>query len=490
VLSWTTGGITSWQSPNLGNPIATKFGLPFRIPVVNSTNIVFDSLGRDSAAAAAGIANNGRGNNVMGIGLGIIADDFTGGLMVASHIERNGTSCPYVVNLEAVDNLGRQNALVIATRLRFMPPNGAVELLDKITTRLVHLQTEQIVYKYCATFDSTDEGNIGPCADLLMEKFHLNSLLFCPGFPDFRIYVHEGYMFYKDRIISESVKRFDPLTPMADPDMARVLQRQTQRKVGLLPHRVLHQGFDYARSWMALQQRDGVEYFMMDSVDNDDIACAAHLAADSKITTGGDALPIALAKVRRSRRPAEALTPAPSLYHADGIGAVIAGSCGPATLEQLEQFERNHPVLRIDLAEATSPSDAVNEAVTWARQHIGAHPVAVTTATGPEGVQKAQLRWGTMEAARRAELILARIAAGLFDAGVRRFVVSGGETSGAVVEALGIYQMRVAPFDDLGAGCCVATEPAHMSLFLKPGKIGASNVFEAALTRMRGPITR
>jgi 3-dehydrotetronate 4-kinase len=426
----------------------------------------------------------------MAIGLGIIADDFTGGLMVASHIERDGTTCPYVVDVDAVDNLGDHDALVIATRLRFMRPSVAIELLDEITTKLVRLAAEQIIYKYCATFDSTDEGNIGPCADLLMEKFDLNSLLFCPGFPDFRIYVHEGYMFYKDRIISESIKRFDPLTPMADPDMARVLQRQTRRKVGLLPHRVLHQGLEYTRSWMASQQREGVEYFMMDSVDNDDINCGARLVADSQISTGGDALPIALAQLRRSRRPLEAQTLVPALYHADGVGAVIAGSCGPATLEQLEYFERNHPVLRIDLAEVASVSEAVDEAVAWARQHIGDRPVAVTTATGPEGVQKAQLRWGTMEAARRAELILASTAAGLFEAGVRRFVVSGGETSGAVVEALGIRQMRVAPFDDLGAGCCVATDPAHMSLFLKPGKIGAPNVFEAALARMQGPVVR
>jgi uncharacterized protein YgbK (DUF1537 family) len=368
-----------------------------------------------------------------------------------------------------------------------MPKADAVALLDDITTRLESVGTRQIFYKYCATFDSTDEGNIGPCADFLTKKYAMPQMVFCPGFPDFRIYVHEGYMFYKDRIISESIKRFDPLTPMNDPDMARVLQRQTKRKVGLLPHRVLHQGVETAKAWLDDQLQDGVEYLVMDAVDNDDILCGASLTMHWRIMTGGDAMPIALAKLRKSQ-VSPSTTKSDPIVHADGPGVILAGSCGQATLDQLDHFERNHPVLRVHLATIESRECSVQDALAWATPLVGSRPLAITTAASPDAVEEAQRRFGRLEAAALAEGILADLALALYKRGARRFVVSGGETSGAVVHALGIPQMRVAPFDDLGAGCCVAKEPAHVSLFLKPGKIGTPDVFERALRRLSGSV--
>jgi len=421
----------------------------------------------------------------MTIRLVVISDDFTGGLMVASHLERMGIACPYLANPDALPAVGDQEAVVIATRMRFVPARAAVASLRSITDALDRIGVQQICYKYCATFDSTDEGNIGPCADALMEKYRLDRLIFSPGFPDFRIFVHEGYMHYKDRLISESIKRFDPITPMSDPDMARVLQRQTARKVGLLPHRILYQGLPAARAWVDEQAASGVQYFMADSVDNDDIDRTAELVLDSPVVTGGDALPIGLARLHRGHGGA-LVPPTSPVRHVAGAGAVLAGSCGIATLEQLAHFEKSHPVLRIDLLEAADDPRVVERSAAWAAEQLGKGPVGVTTAAEPDAVKKAQAKLGVMDAARRAEEILAGIAVQLRKRGVRRFVVSGGETAGAIVTALGVRRMQVAPFDSLGAGNCVAVDPEPLSFFLKPGKIGTPDVFSRALNVMDG----
>jgi len=420
------------------------------------------------------------------IGICTISDDFTGGLMVASHIERDGIRCPLIVDPEAIDEIGDSEAAVVASRLRFMPAADAVALIDRLSSRVMQAGTKQLVYKYCATFDSTDDGNIGPCADLLTRKYGMERMFFSPGFPDFRIFVHEGYMFYKDRIISESIKRFDPITPMNDPDMARVLQRQTKEKVGLLPHRVLVEGEGAAARHVAAEMLAGVRYFMVDSVDNSDMETTARLALDDLVTTGGDAMPIMLARMRR-RLGMGASTTAEPVRHAGGRAVVLAGSCGPATLDQLDYFEQSRPLLRLDVQDISAdPDAAVRRALAWAEEKGVDGAVAITTAAGPERVAAIQAAIGQRQAAQLAEATLAAVASGLHRAGARCFVVAGGETSGAVVGALGIRRLRVSPFDDLGAGCCVSDEADPVSLFLKPGKIGTPDVFFRAIARMGG----
>jgi uncharacterized protein YgbK (DUF1537 family) len=167
----------------------------------------------------------------MAIGLGIIADDYTGGLMVATYMEHAGISCAYIVDPAALSEVGDREVVIFATRARFLPAPEAVELVDRLTDALTAAGCRQIFYKFCASFDSTDDGNIGPCADLIAEKYGVEQLLICPGFPDFRVTVHQGYLFYRDRLVSESIKRYDPITPMTDPDLVRVLERQTKQKV-------------------------------------------------------------------------------------------------------------------------------------------------------------------------------------------------------------------------------------------------------------------
>ncbi|MEQ1955933.1 four-carbon acid sugar kinase family protein [Mesorhizobium sp. CN2-181] len=421
----------------------------------------------------------------MSVRFAVIADDFTGGLFVASHLERLGIPVVYVSDLHVLPDVGEQEVVVVATRLRFMPAAEAVFLLDAVTTALEAIGTRQIFYKYCSTFDSTDDGNIGPCADFLLKRYGGDRLVFSPGYPDFRTYVHEGYLFYKDRLISESIKRFDPITPMNDPDMVRVLQRQTESKVGLLPHRVLHGGVDAARAYVEEQQAQGISYFLMDCVDNDDVRCGATIFRHDRVTTGADALAIELAMQWRDSEGKFVAEEREKTVRGTGREAVLVGSCSEITLNQRDHFARSNPMLDIDICEGEEGL-LVAQALEWARTFADpGQALGFSVAGDPAGVSRAQSRFGVMGAARKAERVLAAIAKELARLGFRKFVVSGGETSGAIVEALGIQRMQVRPFDALGAGSCISLDERRISLFLKPGKIGPADVFSAALAKMK-----
>jgi uncharacterized protein YgbK (DUF1537 family) len=417
---------------------------------------------------------------------GVIADDLTGGLIVASLLEREGFRCPLVTSPQVVPTLDKAEAVVVARRTRLIPAKDAAIDFDRAATGLMDAKVSQIYYKYCATFDSNDDGNIGPCTDLLKRKIGAEYVGFCPAYPDWNVNVYLGYLFLRGQLVSDSAKRFDPVMPMLNPNLVSVLQGQTQIKVGLISHDMLAKGEAACRRAVETQAGDGVRYFMMDAIDNADVRRCAELTADWPLMTGGDAIPIFLARLRRKRDgiyiDPEGEQP---LERIEGHGAVIAGSCAEATIKQLDFFEKCHPVLRIDLLTAAEDDRVVEHSIDWASDRLKRGPIAISTSTTPDKVATIQKYLGRDNAARSAEDINGKIAAGLFDLGVRRFVIAGGETSGAVIDALGVRRMKVAPYDAPGEGYCVAVDPRPISILLKPGKVGAIDLFGSALEKMR-----
>jgi uncharacterized protein YgbK (DUF1537 family) len=177
--------------------------------------------------------------------------------------------------------------------------------------------------------------------------------------------------------------------------------------------------------------------------------------------------------------------PAAAPSNIGGPAAVLVGSVGPIALGHLARFEQSHPVLRLDVQDARPEEARVAEALAWADAHFGRAPFAITTADDPDGVARAQAAFGALGAARKAETILAAIAQRLYAKGAKRIVVAGGETSGAVVAALGLSRARALPAGPLGGGFCVAEGPAGpVSLYLKSGKLGAEDILERALDFM------
>ena len=341
----------------------------------------------------------------------------------------------------------------------------------------------QIFYKYCATFDSTPRGNIGPCADLLAQRRAADFTLFSPAFPEVNRTVYQGHLFAGDILISNSPKRFDPLTPMREPNLVKVLQQQTATRVGLLPHSILAQGAAATARHAAKLEAEGIGYAIADALDEADLQVTAEASVDWPLMTGGSSVAVYYPELWRGRgwltggdieTGAEARLPG-------GPAVVLAGSCAERTFDQLAHFGRRRPVLFLDPARALDGAGVeglVAEALAFAERELAEGPAAIATSARPEEVAKLQRRLGRRRAAHLAEEILARIATGLYARGIRRFVVSGGETSGAVLEALEVEALEVDSYVTAGQSHSMTPGDDPVSFYLKSGKLGPVEMLE------------
>ena len=418
---------------------------------------------------------------------GVVADDLTGGMETAAMLVAAGIECGFVTDPEVVDSCGDVPAIVIAQKTRVIPAGEAVSMTEKAARALLARDARQIFFKYCATFDSTDQGNIGPVADLLMQLTGAEYTAFCPASPALRRTVYNGHLFLGTELISDSPKRHDPLTPMTDPDLVRVLQRQTRAKVGLLAHALVSAGAEAAGRAIAEAAARGIRYFITDAIYDRDLDTLAALTCDWKLMTGNATIVQHYPDIWRARGLIGATRRPPCLRAVGGGGVVLAGSCAERTLEQLAEFEKSHPVLRIDLLNARDVAATVGDALDWARPRLHHGPVGFATSGAPEAVKMAQERYGREGAAQLAEAILGRLAVSLRSVGVRRFVVAGGETSGAIVEHLGIRRLRVGPYGGPGIGTAVTEDEDPVALCLKSGKLGPVDLFATTLEVMLDP---
>jgi uncharacterized protein YgbK (DUF1537 family) len=414
--------------------------------------------------------------------LGIVGDDFTGAMLIAGELEAAGVPCPILFTPVAMTPDETAPVLMLATRARVAPRADALKILEEAAKAFAAAGYENLAYKACASFDSTETGNIGTAADFLAVRAGRPALL-SAGAPRYNVTVFEGHLFYRGTLVSESIKRFDPLTPMTDPNLPRFLSRQTERPIALLPHSKLLAGIEAARQALADARKQHGGHVLADTADDNDVSMTVKLAIETGApVVGSDPMVFEYARQLAggsNRQP----TTAPS--NIGGPAAVLVGSVGPIALGHLARFEQNHPVLRLDLQDARAEEERVAAALAWADAHFGGTPFAITTADDPDGVARTQATFGALGAARKAETLLAAIAQRLYAKGAKRIVVAGGETSGAVVAALGLSRARALPAGVLGGGFCIAEGPAGpVSLYLKSGKLGAEDILERALDFM------
>ncbi len=414
--------------------------------------------------------------------LGVIADDLTGGMMVASLLEGEGVPCPLVTSTRGLAELDRDaEAVVIGRKIRLLPPEEAIADARRSAEALLAKHAKRIYYKYSALFMSTEKGNIGPVSEALMQLTGTDHVLFCPTWRGATVYL--GRLFVNDRMLHESGASRDPATPMTNSNLLEVLQAQSQVKVGLLPLRILHSAKPTPEEFLAEQVRDGTSFFIADAIESEDVARIAELAADSPLSTGADTLPIYLA--RNWRQGQEQAQPVRLLPPAPGYEVVLSGSCSPNTNRQVAAFEQRHPLFRVDLLQAARDPNTADRIVDWAADRLERGPVGIATTTDNNGVERAQAALGRQGAADLAEDLLARVTGRLHGLGARKFVVAGGETSGTVIDTLGIDRLRVSSFDYLGGGYCHASGTDPISLVTKAGGAGDEDFFDAALRRMR-----
>ena len=327
----------------------------------------------------------------MSLIFGAIADDLTGGLELAAMIRAGGVPCAFATDVpEHVDG----PAIVIARRTRVADPAAAAEDVRRVGSWLVARGARQVFFKYCATFDSTPAGNIGNCADVLRDLTGSRLAAFCPSFPEVGRRVFQGHLFADDRLISELPKKDDPLTPMTDPDLVRVLQRQTRTPVGLIPHQVVRAGLDAMAAHCDRLVEQGIGFALADAAEPDDLLGLAALTVSWPLMTGGSSVAAyypALWREQGLAPPGATLTGLPRVA---GPGVVLAGSCAERTRRQLEVFARHRPVLTLDLLESADASEAVKRTLAWARPRLQDGPVAIATSADPPAVTKAQENMG------------------------------------------------------------------------------------------------
>src|SRR5689334_17200828 len=399
----------------------------------------------------------------MSVLLGAIADDFTGATDLCNTLVRRGMRTVQLIDVPAPGTeTADAEAVVIALKSRTVP---AAEAVDKSLAALAWLrraEARQILFKYCSTFDSTDAGNIGPVAEALMDALGTDFTLFCPAFPEAGRTIYRGYLFVGDVLLSESSMRDHPLTPMHDPSLVRVLQRQCRGKVGLVPHYDVSQGTAAIRDAFASLRQAGFRHAIVDAIEDHDLDAIGEAAADFPLITGGSGIALGLPENFRRRGVIGDGVAADALPSVAGAAAVLSGSCSEATRAQVAHMRERAPIFTIDPIAAAAGRNIAEEALAWATPRLGDRPVLVSATAPPEQVAAIQEALGRERAGTLIEGIFAGIARGLVAGGVRRLVVAGGETAGAVVQALGVTGLRIGRQIDPGV-------PWTVSL---PGSLG------------------
>jgi uncharacterized protein YgbK (DUF1537 family) len=415
--------------------------------------------------------------------LGCIADDLTGATDLANELVRGGMRTVQIVGVPDDDlALDAADAVVVALKSRTIPAEDAVRLSLASLAWLRARGARQIFFKYCSTFDSTDAGNIGPVADALRDALGARIAVVCPAFPVNKRTIYYGHLFVDGVPLSESSMRDHPLTPMTDANLVRVLARQTRHRVGLVSYPVVRDGADAIAGALGLLGAGGIAYAVVDALDDAHLHAIGAAVADAPLVTGGSGVAIGLPENFRRAGLLARTAPAGADPRVGGGAAVLAGSCSAATLAQIAAFERTHRACAIDpLRLAADPYRTIAAALDDAGTQLERGPALIYASQPPEAVARTQAALGRERAAALIEDALAQIARGLAARGVRRFVVAGGETSGAVVEALNVRALRIGDQIAPGVPWTRALGDRPLALALKSGNFGGADFFSRAL---------
>ena len=411
--------------------------------------------------------------------LGCIADDLTGATDLSLTLSREGLRTLQCSGTPRGPlDASAYGAIVIALKSRNLAARQAVEQSLEACDWLRANGARRLLFKYCSTFDSTDDGNIGPVADALLDRLGADFTLACPAFPAAGRSVYMGHLFVNGVPLAESPMRDHPLTPMRDSDLRRVLQRQTPHPVGGVGYADVDAGADAIRLAFARERAAGRRHVVVDALNDRHLREIGAAAADLALVTGGSGVALGLPAAYHARGWLEALHPTPERLEAPaGRRAILAGSCSAMTRRQIEAARaQGLRLLQLDPTALAEGRFDVEAALSFARQGPDDQIPLIYSSDDPEGVAKVQARWGREAAGGMIEAALARIAKGLVAHGFRRLVVAGGETSGAVVQALGVERLEIGPEIDPGVPWTLS-QPGGLALALKSGNFGAEDFF-------------
>ncbi len=415
--------------------------------------------------------------------LGIIADDFTGATDIAGMLVKGGMRTIQTIGVPPKGAIPDDvDAAVVALKSRSIRARDAIVQSLEALKALQAAGCVRFFFKYCSTFDSTDQGNIGPVGDALLDALKANQAIYCPAFPENGRTIFRGHLFVGDMLLSDTHMRHHPLNPMTDSNLVNVLAKQTKHKVGLVAYKQVQAGSSALRDALDAQARDGVRHVVVDAVADTDLGIIGEAVGDDLLVTGGSGVALGLPAAYRRRGLLVHKANADTLPKVGGSAAVLAGSCSAATLGQIANFKGAHLALDTD---AICRGEKVGEAaLAWAKGKLGDDPILLSASDKPEAVKALQTKYGIEKSSQAIEHAMAILARGLVAAGVGRMVVAGGETSGAVVGALDVTALRIGPEIDPGVPWTASVGDKPLLLALKSGNFGAPDFFSKAFAKL------
>jgi 3-dehydrotetronate 4-kinase len=405
--------------------------------------------------------------------IGVIADDFTGASDIANTLAKGGLVTSQYLGVPGRAAAAEVEAGVVSLKSRSIPAQDAVAASLEALRWLQAQGCRQFVFKYCSTFDSTPDGNIGPVAEALADALGVNGVVVCPAFPATGRTVYQGHLFVGDRLLNESGMENHPLTPMTDADIRRWLRRQTRSEVGHVPAGVAVDA--------ALRACDET-LVVVDAVTDEDLVSIGRACADAPLLTGGSGIALGLPANFIAKGLAEGGRT--RFEGVQGPEAVLAGSCSGMTRTQVDAHRGVHPALAVAVEDVMDGRTSPGDLVAFIEANCGKAPLVYSSAA-PDDVAAAHARHGRETVSDRLEGLFAETARELVDRGIRRVVVAGGETSGAVVQALDLDGLTIGPEISPGVPVLVSEERG-VALALKSGNFGGEDFFDEALDALAG----
>ncbi len=415
--------------------------------------------------------------------LGCIGDDFTGSSDLANTLAKQGMRTMQYSGVPTKDANVEVEAGVVSLKSRSIPADEAVRQSLDALRWLKKQGCKQFFYKYCSTFDSTSDGNIGPVADALADALDTDCVIFCPAFPSAGRTIYQGHLFVDDHLLSESGMENHPLTPMTDSDIRRWLQQQSKSSVGYVGFVDVQAGVDAVRSVMEVERMSDKRFIVIDAIRNEDLMTIGRAAAELPLVTGGSG--IALGLPDNFRQQDLMVKGAIRWKGESGHCAVLSGSCSKATRAQVALHSKSNPAFEISVSNIIEGKTTALSVAEWLLGQGGV-PMAYTS-TDPESVALVQEKFGRDVSANVVENLFAEVAVLLVERGVSRLIVAGGETAGAVVEELEIDTMEVGPEIDPGVPAMRASD--NLVISLKSGNFGAEDFFAKAAKKLSRDFT-
>ncbi len=414
----------------------------------------------------------------MSLLLGCVADDITGATDLANMLVRNGMSTIQLFGVPSADEeVPDVHAIIVALKTRTAPVGQAVGESIQALRWLRTAGARQFFFKYCSTFDSTSEGNIGPVAEAMLAELDADFTIACPAFPENARTVCHGHLFVGDELLAESGMRNHPLTPMTDSNLLRVLGSQSRGPVGLVRFDEVDRGSEALTASFNALAKNGVRQAIVDAMTDEHLLTIGRACAGLKLVTGGSGIAMGLPENFRRDGLLESDVSSDKLPKIAGGEAVIAGSCSEMTLCQVEYMSARCSSFFMDPLRLGAGDDIVSEAVDWVASKKDEGPILVYSSSGPASVAAAQERYGTATIAGLIENALARVSRALIENGVTRMVVAGGETSGAVIRELDVRGIRIGVQIDPGIPWTVTMGRPRLALALKSGNFGTPDFF-------------